>query len=85
LSTSIINIRIPFLIVNVENQKMAKKRKKGRGGRRPGAGAPPKGERRKVSRTVYVDPLDWDRWRTAAAKAGLGVSEWLARLANDAS
>lgn len=62
---------------------MAKKKKAGRGGPRPGAGAKPKGERRKVSKTIYVDPQAWERWRKAATKAGYsGVSEWLSALAD---
>lgn len=63
---------------------MAKKRKvENRGGKREGAGAKPKGERTKQSRTIYVDPLDWIRWRTVAIQDGFGgVSEWLTALAN---
>lgn len=63
---------------------MAKKRKvETRGGKREGSGAKPKGERAKVSRTIYVDLLDWQRWRTRAIQDGFsGVSEWLAAIAN---
>lgn len=66
---------------------MAKKKaQKTRGGARPGAGAKPKGQRRKVSKTIYVDPVDWERWRKIAKQEGLsGVSEWLCQLANERS
>lgn len=57
-----------------------KSKKKSWGGKRPGAGRKPAGERTgevKRPRTIRAYDSQWARWRSLADAAGLTLQEWI--------
>ena len=54
-----------------------KKAAKKHGGWRPGSGRKPLADQPMKTRALLVDDARWERYRTAADKAGMGLAAWI--------